>query len=110
MLQREISRAAPGIEPGTSRILSENHATRPSSYVTLAVGARNRATGSARRLVFPPVKRKKYATRSEACNALGVSDGIKHMEHCEGKKMFFYASGASFECYSWLLHGAGNGH
>ena len=29
------ARAAPGIEPGTSRTLSENQATRPSSLVSL---------------------------------------------------------------------------
>ena len=36
-------RAAPGIEPGTSRALNENHATRPSSHVGMLESMHNSA-------------------------------------------------------------------
>ena len=41
--QEHITRAAPGIEPGTSRTLSENHATRTSSQV-LSLNSRMQGT------------------------------------------------------------------
>ena len=50
-------RAAPGTEPGTSRTLSENHATRPSSHVMLLQAPLVGAAEVQRRLSDAPRER-----------------------------------------------------
>ena len=69
----EAARAAPGIEPGTSRTRSENHATRPSSHLPLVRSSHSRT---------PQASKVAEAKEEDNCEGRNQRKGPLPTAHC----------------------------